>query len=54
MFELDIFENYEYSTPEEILKQPITDKIDLWALGILMYRLLTFEHPFKGIENKDT
>ena len=54
MFELEIFETFEYTTPEEILKQPITDKIDIWAIGILMYRLLTFEHPFKGSDNKET
>jgi hypothetical protein len=25
-FELEIFDNYEYTTPEEILKEPITEK----------------------------
>lgn len=33
--------------PEIYLRQPQTDKIDVWALGILFYEMTHFETPFK-------
>ena len=35
-----------YSSPEQIKKQPITTSTDIFALGILLYEILTGEHPF--------
>jgi tRNA A-37 threonylcarbamoyl transferase component Bud32/tetratricopeptide (TPR) repeat protein len=37
----------EYTSPEQIRKQPITTSTDIFALGILLYEILTGEHPFR-------
>jgi tRNA A-37 threonylcarbamoyl transferase component Bud32 len=37
----------EYTSPEQIRKQPITTATDIFALGILLYEILTGEHPFR-------
>lgn len=36
----------EYSSPEQIRREPITTATDVFALGILLYELLSGEHPF--------
>ena len=38
----------EYSSPEQIRRQPITTATDVFALGILLYELLSGENPFRG------
>jgi tRNA A-37 threonylcarbamoyl transferase component Bud32/tetratricopeptide (TPR) repeat protein len=37
----------EYSSPEQIRREPITTTTDVFALGILLYELLSGEHPFR-------
>jgi eukaryotic-like serine/threonine-protein kinase len=37
----------EYASPEQIRNQPITTSTDIFALGILLYEILTGEHPFR-------
>jgi eukaryotic-like serine/threonine-protein kinase len=37
----------EYTSPEQIRKQPVTTSTDIFALGILLYEILTGEHPFR-------
>jgi eukaryotic-like serine/threonine-protein kinase len=37
----------EYTSPEQIRRQPITTSTDIFALGILLYEILTGEHPFR-------
>ena len=37
----------EYSSPEQIRREPITTATDVFALGILLYELLSGEHPFR-------
>ncbi len=36
----------EFASPEQILGQPITTASDVYALGVLLYVLLTDAHPF--------
>ena len=37
----------EYSSPEQIRKEPVTTSTDIFALGILLYAILVGEHPFR-------
>jgi len=37
-----------YIAPEQLLRQPPTGAVDLYALGIMLYTALTGEHPFQG------
>lgn len=39
--------SYAYASPEQILNQKISHNVDLWAAGVLMYRILANELPFK-------
>ena len=38
-----------YLSPEIINKQPYDSKIDIWALGVLLYELMTFKMPFNAV-----
>ncbi|CAM9735020.1 unnamed protein product [Pylaiella littoralis] len=35
-----------YSAPEVLAHQPVDEKVDMWALGVVMWVLLTGQHPF--------
>jgi tetratricopeptide (TPR) repeat protein/tRNA A-37 threonylcarbamoyl transferase component Bud32 len=37
----------EYTSPEQIRKEPVTTSTDIFALGILLYEILVGEHPFR-------
>lgn len=39
---------YEYMSPEMIQNRPYDYKIDIWALGILLFELISGSAPFKG------
>ena len=41
-----------YKSPEVIKGKVPTEKADVWAAGIILYRLCYFNHPFEP-ENKD-
>lgn len=38
----------EYISPEVLKNEKATKATDLWALGCIIYQLLTGDHPFKG------
>ncbi|HAV62228.1 MAG TPA: hypothetical protein DCY13_07660 [Verrucomicrobiales bacterium] len=37
-----------YMAPEQLLRQPIDHRVDIFAFGVTAYELLTFEKPFPG------
>jgi serine/threonine-protein kinase len=38
----------QYMAPEQLLRQPVDHRADLWAFGVTAYELLTFRKPFPG------
>jgi serine/threonine protein kinase len=44
----------DYVAPELIYNEPYDDRIDVWAVGILTYELLTGAAPFTGHNEKHT
>ena len=37
----------DYVAPEVILREPYSDKADIWSLGVLLYAMVTGKHPFQ-------
>ena len=42
-----------YAAPEILLRIPYGKEIDIWALGILLFYILTGRNPFIGINEDD-
>ena len=41
----------EYASPEQILGRPVTTASDIYALGVVLFTLLTGKHPFEDRTN---
>ncbi|KAG5509795.1 hypothetical protein GH5_05664 [Leishmania sp. Ghana 2012 LV757] len=41
-----------YLSPELILEQPYDHRSDVWALGVVLYEMLTLKHPFNAKDMK--
>jgi|GEM_PF-3886197 len=39
---------YRYLSPEQIMHEPLSPQTDLFALGVTLYELLTFQMPFNA------
>jgi serine/threonine-protein kinase len=37
-----------YMAPEQLLRQPVDHRADIWAYGVSAFELLTFKKPFPG------
>ena len=44
---------FEYMAPEIYLKWKQTAKVDIWALGILLYEMIYMKTPFKDCTLKE-
>jgi NIMA (never in mitosis gene a)-related kinase len=42
-----------YIAPEVWKRRPYNQKCDMWALGVLLYEMMTFSYPFVGRGNGD-
>jgi serine/threonine protein kinase len=42
-----------YMAPELINKTPYDERVDIWALGVLTYLLLSGKHPFGSLNLRE-
>jgi hypothetical protein len=44
---------HHYMAPEQVEGKPVVPETDLWALGVVLYRVLSGRHPFDGPTTAD-
>ena len=45
--------NPAYSSPEQLRGESVTPNTDIYSLGLVMYEMLTGEHPFSNLSNEE-
>jgi serine/threonine protein kinase len=45
--------SFAYAAPEQIQNRPIQQNVDLWAAGVIIYRMIAGELPFKSSEHTE-
>ncbi len=45
--------SFAYAAPEQIQNRPIQQNVDLWAAGVIIYRMIAGELPFKSSEKTE-
>ena len=43
----------DHISPEQVLDEPITPRTDLYNLGLVLYEMLTGQHPFAGLSEAE-
>ena len=46
--------SFLYAAPEQIKNQKIQKNVDIWAIGVIIYRIITGQVLFKGSDNTDS
>ena len=49
----EAFGTLNYAAPEILLRIPYGKEIDIWALGVLLFYMLSGRYPFIGINEKE-
>jgi serine/threonine-protein kinase len=51
--EAEFIGTYTYAPPEQILGHPVSPESDIYAMGVLLYRLLSGVRPFRAETNEE-